>query len=160
MDAFISDHPYAAALVRIGKLAIEKEDDAALDAYFSAEEYVLHMPGAQADYAQLKAYFASLRAAFDGFTIEREQVFGEGRRLAARTVFSGIFARPFTQSPVGELKPNGRRITWVVQNLFLFDDAGRLVQEWIESDSRALIEQLTAASDAPGQRADDAGPRR
>lgn len=145
MAVFVSDHPYAAGLVNIGKLAIEKEDDAALDAYFSPEHYVIHMPGVDASYAQLKAYFASLRAAFDGLTIEREQVFGEGRRLAARTVFTGTFARTFTQSPVGELKPNGKAIRWVVQNLFRYDDAGRLVEEWIESDSRSFVEQLTAA---------------
>ena len=145
MDAFVSHHPGAAALVRIGKIAIEKEDDDALAAYFSPQDYVIHMPGGDADFAQLKSYFAALRAAFDDLKIEREQVFGEGRRLAARTVFSGTFARTFTQSPVGELKPNGKPVRWVVQNLFLFNDAGRLVEEWVESDSRVLIQQLTAA---------------
>ena len=143
MTGFISDHPYAAGLVRIGKIAIEQQDDDALDEYFSSD-YVIHMPGNDASYAQLKAYFAALRAAFDDFRIEREQVIGEGNRLAARTVFSGTFARPFTQSPVGELPPNGKPVRWVVQNLFRFDEAGRLAEEWIESDSRVLVEQLTA----------------
>ncbi len=144
MNAFISDHPYAAGLVRIGQLAIEVEDDAALAAYFSPQDYVIHRAGGDSDFVQLKAYFAALRAAFDGLKVEREQVFGEGRRLAARTVFSGTFARTFTHSPVGELKPNGKAVRWVVQNLFRFDDAGRLVEEWVESDSRTLIQQLTA----------------
>ncbi len=76
--------------------------------------------------------------------IEREQVFGEGRRLAARTAFPGTFARTFTQSPIGELNPNGKPVRWVVHNLFLFDDAARLVEGWVESDSRASIRQLAA----------------
>ncbi len=144
MDAFVSHHPYAAGLVRIGKLAIEQADDDALAAYFSPEDYVIHRSGGDADFVQLKSYFAALRAAFDDLRVEREQVFGEGRRLAARTVFSGIFARTFTHSPVGELPPNGRPVRRVVQNLFLFNEAGRLVEEWVESDSRALLQQLTA----------------
>ncbi len=144
MTTFVSNHPYAEGLIRIGQIAIENEDDDALATYFSTEDYVIHMPAGDSSFVQLKAYFASLRAAFDDLKVEREQIIGEGNRLASRTVFSGTFARPFTQSPVGELKPNGKRVRWVVQNLFRFNDAGRLVEEWIESDSRVLIEQLTA----------------
>ncbi len=144
MTSFVSRHPYAEGLIRIGQTAIEKEDDDALATYFSTEDYVIHMPAGDSNFVQLKAYFASLRAAFDDLKVEREQIIGEGNRLASRTVFSGTFARTFTQSPVGELKPNGKPVRWVVQNLFRFDDAGRLVEEWIESDSRVLIEQLMA----------------
>ena len=63
MPGFISDSPLARDLIRIGDEAIAREDDAALRAYFR-EDYVFHGPGGDLSFDQLRAYFASLRAAF------------------------------------------------------------------------------------------------
>jgi hypothetical protein len=66
MPGFISDSPLARGLIRIGDEAIAHEDDAKLRAYF-AEDYVFHGPGGDLGFEELRAYFASLRAAFPGF---------------------------------------------------------------------------------------------
>jgi hypothetical protein len=51
----------------------------------------------------------------------------------------GTFTRPFTHSPVGELKPNGARVVWDLINMFRFDDRGRLVEEFVRTDNRSFL---------------------
>jgi len=96
-------------------------------------------------YAELKAYFASLRAAFTNFEIRRAAIIGEGSYLAARTIFSGTFVNVFTQSPIGPLQPHRQHIDWEVMNLFRYDTEGRLAEEWVQSDTRSLLQKLGAA---------------
>src|SRR5580700_7917867 len=100
MPVFISNSPLAHDLIRIGDEAITREDDVALRAYFS-EDYVFHGPGGALSFDQLRACFASLRAAFRDLRIVREQVIVDGNFLAARTTFSGDFTEIFTYSPIG-----------------------------------------------------------
>ena len=70
MPGFISDSPLARGLIRIGDEAIARADDVKLRAYYT-EDYVFHGPGGDLGFEELRAYFASLRAAFsdalDGF---------------------------------------------------------------------------------------------
>jgi hypothetical protein len=90
MPGFISDSPLARELISIGDEAIATEDDAKLRAYFR-EDYVFHGPGADLGFDELRAYFASLRAAFSDLRFFREQIIVDGNYLAARTTFSGDF---------------------------------------------------------------------
>ena len=90
MRGFISDSPLARELISVGDEAIATEDDAKLRAYFR-EDYVFHGPGADLGFDELRVYFASLRAAFGGLRLLREQTIAEGNYLAARTTFSGDF---------------------------------------------------------------------
>ena len=143
MPKFVSSSPHAKGLVQIGETAIVKEDAPRLRAYF-ADDFIFHGPGGDLTFTQLAAYFVTLRAAFDGFTIERAQLVGEGEYLASRTVFSGVFAHVFTQSPVGRLEPNGKTITWTAMNIFRFASDGKLAEEWVQSDYRGFVEKLTA----------------
>src|SRR5580693_6009572 len=83
MPGFISDSPLARDLIRVGNEAIAREDDVALRAYFS-EDYVFHAPGGDLSFDQLRAYFASVRAAFAGLRLVREQIIVDSRFLAAR----------------------------------------------------------------------------
>lgn len=140
----LSANPHAAGLVRIGRQAIARQDDAALDAYF-APGFVFHGPAGDLSYEQLKAYFASLRAAFSELKVERAAIVGDGDRLASRTIFSGRFDRVFTQSPVGPLEPNGAEVTWEVINIFRYDPQGRLAEEWVQTDYRGFLEKLGAS---------------
>lgn len=140
-----SDNRHAAGLVRIGRQAIAAQDDAALDAYF-APDFIFHGPTGDLSYEQLKAYFASLRAAFTGLKVERAAIVGDGDRLASRTIFSGRFDRLFTQSPVGPLQPNGAEVTWEVINIFRYDEQSRLAEEWVQFDHRGFLEKLGAGS--------------
>src|SRR5579859_7999759 len=141
MPGFISDSPLARDLIRIGDKAIARPDDAALRAYF-AEDYVFHRPGGDLTFDQLRAYFGSLRAAFAGLRLVREQIIVDGRFLAARTTFSGDFTGVFTYSPIGPVEPTGQHLEWEVIGTFRFDDEGRLAEEWVQTDYRGLLVKL------------------
>jgi predicted ester cyclase len=141
MPGFISDSPLAGDLIRIGDEAIAREDDAALRAYFS-EDYVFHGPGGDLSFDQLRAYFASLRAAFSDLRIVREQIIVDGNFLAARTTFSGDFTGVFTYSPVGPVEPTGQHLEWEVIGTFRYDDGDRLAEEWVQTDYRSFLTKL------------------
>src|SRR5258708_23716918 len=117
MPGFISDTPVACDLIRVGDQAIAREDDAALRAYF-AEDYVFHGPGRDLSFDELRAYFASLRAAFSDLRIVREQIVVDGNFLAARSTFSGDFTGVFTYSPIGPVEPTGQHVAWEVVGTF------------------------------------------
>jgi predicted ester cyclase len=141
MPGFISDSPLARDLIRIGDEAIARADDAALRAYFAAD-YIFHGPGADLNFDQLSAYFASLRAAFSDLRLVREQILADGSFLAARTTFSGDFTAVFTYSPIGPVEPTGRHLEWEVIGIFRYDDNGRLAEEWVQTDYRSLLTKL------------------
>ena len=141
MPGFISDSPLARDLIRIGNEAIAREDAPALRAYFR-EDYVFHGPGADLGFDELSAYFASLRAAFGGLRLVREQIIVEGNFLAARTTFSGDFTGLFTYSPIGPVEPTGQHLVWEVIGIFRYDDEGRLAEEWVQTDYRGLLVKL------------------
>ena len=133
-----------AGLIRIGELELTGENEAEVDAYF-APGFVFHGPdGATSDYAGLKGYFASLRAAFDDLTITRGIVVAEGDYVACQTTISGTFVREFTHSPIGPLPPNGRRVTFELMNIFRYDCQGRLAEEWVQTDNRSRLRDLGA----------------
>lgn len=150
MPGFISDNSLALDLIRIGDEAIAAENDAKLRAYF-AEDYVFHGPGIELGYEELRAYFASLRAAFAGLRLVREQIIVDGHFLAARTVFSGDFTDVFVYSPIGPLEPTGEHIEWEVIGTFRYDEARRLAEEWVQTDYRSFLTNLgvTVTESAP-----------
>jgi predicted ester cyclase len=131
-------------LIRIGELEVSGEDEAAVDAYF-APGYVFHGPdGAEMDYEGLKAYFASIRDAFDDRTITRGVIVAEGDYIACQTTIAGTFVREFTRSPAGPLPPTGGRVEMELMNIFRYDDEGRVVEEWVQTDNRSRLRQLGA----------------
>ena len=134
-----------ARLVRAGELQVSGDDQAELGTYFDQENFRFHGPdGFEADYAGLTAYFASVRAAFDDRKITRSIVVAEGDTVACQTWIEGTFAREFTQSPAGPLPPTGTRVVMDLINIFRFDDDGRLIEEFVRTDSRGLLRQLGA----------------
>src|SRR6201986_703385 len=141
MPGFISDSPLPYDLIRIGNEAIARQDDAALRAYFT-EDYVFHGPGGDLSFDQLRAYFASLRAAFSNLRLVREQIIADGSFLAARTTFSGDFSGVFTYSPIGPVEPTGQHLEWEVIGTFRYDDEGRLAEEWVQTDYRSFLTKL------------------
>jgi predicted ester cyclase len=154
MPGFISDSPLARDLVRIGDEAIAREDDAKLRAYYT-EDYVFHGPGGDLGFEELRAYFASLRAAFSDLRIVRAQIIADGKFLAARDTFSGDFTSVFTYSPIGPLEPTGQHVEWEVMNTFRYDDDGRLAEEWVQTDYRSLLAKLGVTTTESGQRGTD-----
>jgi len=101
MPGFISNSPLARDLIRIGDNAIVREDAAALRAYFAAD-YVFHGPGGDLSFDQLRAYFASLRAAFSHLRIVREQIIVWPRAIRSR-------ATSPASSPTPPLVPSSPR---------------------------------------------------
>jgi len=150
MPGFISDSSLARDLIRIGDQAIARADDAALRAYF-AEDYVFHRPGGDLSFDQLRAYFASLRAAFSDLRLVREQIIADGSFLAARTTFSGDFTGVFTYSPIGPAEPTGQHLEWELIGTFRYDDEGRLAEEWVQTDYRSFVAKLGATTAEPAQ---------
>jgi len=150
MPGFISDSPLAGDLIRIGDEAIAREDDVALRAYFSAD-YVFHGPGGDLSYDQLRAYFASLRAAFSDLRLVREQIIVDGNVMAARTTFSGDFTGVFTYSPIGPVEPTRQHLEWEVIGIFRFDGEGKLAEEWVQTDYRSLLAKLGVATTESAQ---------
>jgi predicted ester cyclase len=141
MPGFISDSPLARDLIRIGNDAIAREDAPALRDYFR-EDYVFHGPGAELGFEELNAYFESLRAAFSGLRLVREQIIVEGNYVAARTTFSGDFTGLFAYSPVGPVEPTGQHLEWELIGMFRYDDEGRLAEEWVQTDYRGFLIRL------------------
>ncbi len=141
MPSFIPGSPLARDLVRIGDEAIAREEGAALRAYF-AEDYVFHRPGGDLGFAELSAYFGSLRAAFSDLRLVREQIIADGNFLAARTTFSGDFTGVFTYSPIGPVEPTREHLEWEVIGTFRYDDGRRLAEEWVQTDYRSFPTKL------------------
>lgn len=133
----------ARALVRIGEVGIAKEDQAAMEAFF-APDFRFHGPdGGTISRDALWDYFAACRAAFDDFRVTRQAIFSDGGAyVAARTTFSGIFARRFEASPIGPLEPTGKPMHYRINNVFRYDADGRLAEEWAQYDSRLFLESL------------------
>lgn len=134
----------ARALIRIGENGIARENAAALDAYFHPD-FRFHGPGAELDREQLWSYFAACREAFDDFSVTRQTILSDGgAHLAARTRFSGVFARTFNGLADGPLAPNGKRFEYRPINVFRYAPDGRLAEEWVQYDVEAFMEQLRA----------------
>lgn len=135
--------PRARDLIRIGTIAIAQEDHAAAKRFFHPD-FKFHGPdGATISREQLWDYFAALRAAFDDLSCTRQQIFSDGKDLlAARTTIGGVFARPFTASPIGILQPTGKPAYYRINNVFRYAADGSLIEEWAQYDSRLFLEQL------------------
>ncbi len=97
---------------------------------------------------ELRAYFASLRAAFSNLRIVREQIIADGRFLAARITFSGTFTSVFTSSPIGPVEPTGQHVEWEVINTFRYDD-GRLAEEWVQTGQGSSVTGVIPLRDRP-----------
>ena len=133
----------ANGLVSIGEEAVAKSNDALLDDYFT-DDYKLHSPAGDFSRDELKAYFAALRESFTGFTISRAQILVDGNFVAARTVMAGRFDKEFAYTPIGTVEPDGQQLQWELINIFRFTDEGRLVEEWVQTDTYDFLRQLGA----------------
>ena len=44
--------------------------------------------------------------------------------------------------PIGTVQPNGQHVQWELINIFRYTDDGRLVEEWVQTDTYDLLRQL------------------
>ncbi|QDK82355.1 ester cyclase [Spirosoma sp. KCTC 42546] len=146
MENQLSREELISRLIKAGELEVLGAEQADIDAYFDVENFRFHGPGGfESDYAGLTNYFKSIRAAFADRSIKRGMIVVEGNHVACQTWIEGTFVNEFTQSPAGPLPPNGQRVVFDLINLFRFDDQGRLVEEWVQTDNRTFLGQLGAA---------------
>jgi predicted ester cyclase len=142
----MSRDEFVARLVRAGELEVSGESPDEVEGYFSPG-FTFHGPGGwQAGYDGLQAYFQSWRNAFDNRKITRGIVVVEDNYIACQTTMEGDFVREFTHSPVGALPPNGQHIVFDLINIFRYDDEGRILDEYIQTDNHALLQQLSSAT--------------
>jgi predicted ester cyclase len=135
--------PRIRELIRIGEIGIARENQAAMAKFFNPDFWFHGPDGNVLTRVQLWDYFAACRAAFDDFAVTRQQIFSDGgNHLAARTTFSGVFARPFTASPIGTIQPNGKPVFFKINNVFRYAANGTLIEEWAQYDSRLFLERL------------------
>ena len=135
-------------VVRAGELEISGEDPDALRGLF-APDFRFYGPGGfESDYDGLAAYFESMREAFSNRSIRRGISVVEGNHVACQTWIELTFSRQFTQSPVGPLPPNGRRIVLDLNHVFVMDDEGRIRENYARGDNLSLLEQLRAPAES------------
>jgi predicted ester cyclase len=133
-----------ARLVRAGEIEVTGEDIDTVGDYF-APGFKFNGPGGfVSDFNGLSDYFTSLRAGFGDRSIRRGIIVVEGDTIACQTWIEGTFAPEFTQSPVGPLQPNGRKVVWQLLNIFVMDNQRRILKEWASTDNAAVLEQLQA----------------
>jgi predicted ester cyclase len=135
----------ANGLVTIGEEAVARSNDALFYKYFT-DDYVLHSPAGEFNREEIRAYFAALRESFTGFTISRAQILVAGNFVIARTVMAGRFDKEFAYTPIGTVEPNGKHARWELINIFRYTDEGRLVEEWVQTDTYDFLRQLGAVA--------------
>ena len=133
---------FVARLVRAGELEVSGDSPDEVEGYFSPD-FTFHGPGGwEAGYDGLEAYFQSWRDAFENRKITRGIVVVEGNYIACQTTMEGDFVHEFPQSPVGSLPPNGQHVVFDLMNIFRYDEEGRILDEYIQIDNHALLQQL------------------
>ena len=131
-------------MIRIGDEAIATEDDAKLRTYF-ADDYVFHGPGRDLSYEELRAYFESLRTAFSGLRIVREQIIVDGTPRSRVPRSPATSPRFLRESPIGPVGPTGQHVVWELIGTFRYNNAGRLAEEWVQTDYRSSVTKLGIA---------------
>ena len=133
----------ANGLVSIGEEAVAKSNDASFYDYYT-DDYQLHSPAGNFNRDEIRGYFAALRDSFTDFTISRAQVLVDGNFVSARTVMAGRFDKEFAYTPIGTVQPNGQQVQWELINIFRYTDEGRLIEEWVQTDTYDFLRQLGA----------------
>jgi hypothetical protein len=57
---------------------------------------------------------------------------------------AGRFDKQFAYTPIGTVEPNGHHVKWELINIFRYTDEGRLVEEWVQTDTYDFLRQLGA----------------
>ena len=86
----------------------------------------------------MKQHILQAEAAFPGYQLAIEQMVAEGDIVAVRTTMNATHTGPFAG-----VSPTGRTI-FVDCMLFYRIAEGRIVQHWMQLDTKSLMAQLTA----------------
>jgi predicted ester cyclase len=111
------------------------------------EEYIENLSGnpkteellaRYVDDPALKEHIRQTEAAFPGYSIDVEEMVAEGDVVAIRGTFHGVHKGTFAGVP-----PTGRQVKQEAMVFYRVSD-GRIEKFWLQMDSKALMDQLTA----------------
>jgi predicted ester cyclase len=130
-------------LVRIGEEAIARENEAAMDRYFTSD-FCCHTPEGDLNLAELTTFQRAFRRSLEELSVTRHDLLVKGDYVASRTRFSGVFSGAPFETPYGTREPNGRPVALEIINFFRFRADGRLAEEWAMYDPDGFYRQLGA----------------
>ena len=131
------------ALDRVAAEGLTQGNAAVLEE-FIADDYVVHSPFGDLNRDAVKGLFDALRAAMTDFSVTREAMIVEGNMAGMRTILNGTFENEFN-GPFGVFPPTDQPFHLEIINLFRFNDAGTIQEEWAQFDTAAFMGQLGAA---------------
>jgi predicted ester cyclase len=107
-----------------------------------SSDFVCNVPGAPGPLigpAGLKGLIAGFRTAFPDLHLQVEDSFGEGGRVAQRSVVTGTHQGMYA----GRFPPTGKHAKF--DTIFICRVAGdKLAEEWIHQDTLGMLQQLGA----------------
>jgi predicted ester cyclase len=87
--------------------------------------------------AALKEHIREFESAFPEYTLEAQEMVSEGDLVAVRGTIHGMHKGVYAGIP-----PTGRQLNLDVMLFYRISD-GRISKYWLQTDSKALIDQLT-----------------
>jgi predicted ester cyclase len=129
-------------LIRLGSEWMLGGDNAILEMYV-ADDYVVHSPFGDLNRDAVRDLFDSVRAALTDMEVSRENLIVEGDTASLRSIIDGTFTHDFN-SAFGVFPPTGQPFHWETINVFRFNEAGQIQEEWVQSDTAALMAALGA----------------
>ena len=87
--------------------------------------------------ASLKEHIREFESAFPEYTLEAQEMVSEGDLVAVRGTIHGMHKGVYAGIP-----PTGRQLNLDVMLFYRISD-GRISKYWLQTDSKALIDQLT-----------------
>ncbi len=111
-------------------------------------DFVGHMPendlfGSTFDINAMTDLVSILPASLPNLHVESDMLIGEGDLVAQRVLVNGDFEVEFFSYP-----PTGNPIAFTANVFYRFDDAGMIIEQWIEFDTRAVLPQFDAEAES------------
>ena len=137
---------YKAAVQRVIEEGFNQGNADVLGEIYSPD-YVGHLPPSEKDRVSLtfddyKEVFILLHASVPDLHVSGEIMIAEGNMVAVRAVLQGTFEGEFYDIP-----PTGQALNLAFTVIQRFNDEGKIAEEWIEYDTRALAEQFGMGAD-------------
>jgi len=63
---------------------------------------------------------------------------------ACKKFVAGCFDKEFAYTPIGTVQPNRQQVQWELINIFRYTDDGRLIEEWVQTDTYDFLRKLGA----------------
>jgi predicted ester cyclase len=127
-------------LYRVADEAITLGNFALLDELY-APDFVQHNPQGSFNLEQTKALLGALRNALTDFRVTRELVLVDGDYGATRTVLRGVFETALPTAG-GAVPPNGKPVELHINNVWRFNEDGKIAVEWAQFDNLGFLVQL------------------